>query len=122
MKSIALAILLAAPGYALDIDRMLYAIAQVESGGNHAAIGKAGERSQYQMTAATWRRYTRAPFKHATKNPVLARMVARAHVQYLMKRVGARGGMAYDPMQIALGWNPGDLGYSARVANIYSDK
>jgi hypothetical protein len=51
--------------------RALWAIGQVESGGKHHAVGKHGERSQYQITRQVWREHTRLPWppspRHATQ-------------------------------------------------------
>lgn len=38
---------------------LLSAVAMVESGGNHLAIGRAGERGQFQMTRTAWNEVNR---------------------------------------------------------------
>lgn len=121
MKAV-LYLLLCLPLSALDADRFLYAISQVETGSNPRAIGKAGERSQYQFTAQTWHRYTRAPFSKATSDPLLARLVAQTHLQAILKRFEARGA-TLTPKRAAMAWNPNDSGdYAVRVSNLYYDR
>lgn len=49
---------LASPLALPDLPALLWAIAEVESGNNPAAIGKNGERTRYQIKWSTWNRYT----------------------------------------------------------------
>lgn len=65
----------------LDLDAMLWAIRQVETGDNPRALGRLGERSAYQFRALTWRNYVRAPFRLATTNPHAADLVAARHLR-----------------------------------------
>lgn len=119
MKLLLALLLCSAPAYGVNPDRMLYALAAVETQHNPAAIGAAGERSQWQLTAAVWREYTREPFSKATSSPVLARMVARAHVQRIVQRV--QRSKLPSPYSVARGWNPGGgAEYAQRVSNIYN--
>lgn len=83
MKSLLLifALAFAPAGHAASDSEILSGISGLETNHDPAAIGRAGERSEFQFIFATWREYTSAPFIKATTDPVLARMVARAHLQ-----------------------------------------
>lgn len=83
MKTIllVLALTFAAACHAATDSEIIFAIAGLETNHNPAAIGRAGERSEFQFIFATWREYTSVPFIKATTDPVLAGLVARAHLQ-----------------------------------------
>jgi hypothetical protein len=101
-------------------DRMLAAIAAVETGNQARAIGAMRERSAWQLTEATWKRYTREPFEKATTDPELARIVALAN----LARIGAdlaRQGRPLTAFNIARRWNPhAGVEYAQRVANVFA--
>ncbi|MCM2304073.1 MAG: lytic transglycosylase domain-containing protein [Elusimicrobia bacterium] len=126
------AVLLATPLRAqriggVDIEALLRALAAVESGSDPRAIGRAGERSQWQIRPATWRQYTRAPFAAATTNEVLAQLVARTHLRTLLAVAERRHGAAWRHFtphgraaEVARRWNPrAPAAYAKRVANLY---
>lgn len=103
---------------AVDERAVLQAIAAVETGDRYWLIGRSGERSAWQMTEETWRRYTSAPFVQATTNPLLARIVAATHLRWIMQRLQQRG-RPVTAMNIARRWNPGaPADYAQRVANL----
>jgi hypothetical protein len=113
-----------------DLDRLLSAIAQVETGSNPSAIGKHQERSAYQLTEAAWKETTDLPWAMAL-NPPVAAAVARARL------VSIRNGLLQEHLQpsvynMALAWNGGRsrvilqrweppkvIAYAIRVENAY---
>jgi hypothetical protein len=119
----------------LDENKLLAAIAAVETGTTNLArpsrkVGRAGERSAWQFTAATWRRYTRTPFAAASSDAILAHLVAQLHLRYLRLELESRGHLT-SPYNIALAWNAGprcvftdtasipSRDYARRVDNLY---
>jgi len=115
----------------------LEAIAQVESGQNRKAIGKAGERGMYQVGRAAWEdanfrleseghyHYQWSKWRDATAQD----MIAAAHLRILRQRFKADGYSTPTPEQLALAWNRGYEGakswnfapndYAIRVANLF---
>lgn len=92
-------------------DRLLAAIAQVETGTIDTTrpclrIGKRGERSAWQITSATWKRYETAPFAAASPNAATAELVARLHLRWLEQEL-RRQGLFPTVYFLALGWNGG---------------
>jgi hypothetical protein len=93
----------------------LEAIAQVESGQNRKAIGKAGERGMYQVGKAAWTdanalleseknfHYQWSQWRDATAQD----MIAAAHLRILRARFKADGYSTPTPEQLALAWNRG---------------
>ncbi len=127
--------LCAAEAFSLDEARLLAAIAHVETGTVNLArpvrrVGRAGERSAWQFTPATWRRYTRTEFTQASTDATLAHLVAQLHLRYLRVELETRGQLV-NPYTLALAWNAGLAGvlknragfpardYAERVDNIY---
>lgn len=90
----------------VDIEAMLDAIAQVESGNNPKAIGKLGERSAYQIMGQSWAMHSRVPFAQASLQPALARMVARQHLAW-MAGVIERNEAQVTPAMLAAAWRWG---------------
>ena len=70
----------------MTISTFILAIALVETGNNPAAIGRAGERSEYQFRRATWECYTALPFdeKH-TRDRKFTRTIATRHADSLQR-------------------------------------
>lgn len=109
-----------------DLAAVLDAIAQVE-GNRPAAVGRANERSRWQMREFVWHSYTRAPFRSASRDEILAKAVARAHLQYLERSLVHRR-IAPTPYNLALAWTCGLDGmlnppakkrdYARRVTNL----
>jgi len=115
----------------------LEAIAQVESGQNRKAIGKAGERGMYQVGKAAWNdanalleseknfHYQWSQWRDATAQD----MIAAAHLRILRARFKADGYSTPTPEQLALAWNRGYEGakswnfapndYAIRVSNLF---
>ena len=117
--------------------RLLEAIAQVESGFDRKAIGKAGERGMYQVMPTTWKdaeerlkregyyRYPLSKWRDATAQD----MIAAAHLRTLRERFALAGILTPSAEQLALAWNVGFRGahdrayrpndYAVRVANLF---
>lgn len=97
----------------------LAAIAQVETGWTDLKkpcpkVGRAGERSAWQFTRATWRRHESADFtRYASTQVDLPRRVAYQHLEYLHQQAKARGVEA-TPWRIAYAWNAGPGGWSRK--------
>ena len=73
----------------MNIALFIAAIALVESGNNPAAVGKAGELSEYQITRQVWKAYAPAePFtRENAKRRKVSRYVAFNHASELEKSV-----------------------------------
>jgi hypothetical protein len=115
----------------------LEAVAQVESGMDRKAIGKAGERGMYQLKKAAWddANALLESEKHfhfqwsQWRNPIAQDMIAAAHLRILRQRFKADGYSTPTPEQLALAWNRGyegakswnfsPNGYALRVANLF---
>lgn len=96
---------------AVDDHVLLAAIAEVETGTTRLAwpckkVGKKGERSAWQMTRATWRRYTNEPFERASAEAALPHLIASLHLRYLRLEL-LRHGQAATVRALALAWNGG---------------
>ena len=102
---------------------LLWAIAAVETGHNDAAIGRAGERSQYQIMEVVWRQHE-PHLPHDQCHGQAATDVATQHLHWLTQQVGS------DITSLASSWNQGATGhrrrgpndYAQRVSNLYSSK
>lgn len=94
----------------IDESKLLRAIAEVESGTSGArvyrGVGAAGERSAWQITAAVWRRYTRASFQRASTEVYLPNLIAAAHLRMLRFKVSERF-LPDTVRNLALAWNGG---------------
>lgn len=119
----------------ISVTILLAAIAQVESGGNDAAIGKAGERSRFQMGESVWRQHAKPDEPHvlATSDPALAEHVATEHMVWLYRQLYSAG-VPITAETLASAWHHGATGaikrilhgeppddYAQRVANLYAD-
>ncbi len=115
----------------------LEAIAQVESGQNRKAIGKAGERGMYQVGKAAWDdasarlkaeghyAFPWSKWRDATAQD----MVAASHLRWIRANFHRLGMTDPTPEQLALVWNLGWTaarsqgfranGYAFRVANLF---
>lgn len=121
---------------ALDENKLLSCIAQVETGTTDfdkpcRKIGRQGERSAWQIKAGTWHQYTKAPFTLASTSTYEANLVAAAHLRLL--RIHLEYALNHSsPYLIALAWNAGldrvvknkapDAAhdYAQRVTNLYN--
>jgi hypothetical protein len=115
----------------------LLAVAQVESGCDRKAVGKAGERGMYQVGHAAWSdacarlkaeghyAFPWSKWRDATAQD----MIAAAHLRFLRERFAHIGIPQPTPEQLALAWNRGFDGarrerwrpndYAVRVANLF---
>ena len=105
---------------------MLRAIAQVETGTNDISrpcrkIGKAGERSAWQIKKVVWVKYTHAPFESASTNATLASVVAALHIQSL-REIAEKKRLPVT-FSIACAWNCGPRvgDYATRVSALYGE-
>jgi hypothetical protein len=92
---------------------LLWAIAAAETGHNDAAIGKAGERSQYQIMEVVWRQHE-PHLPHDQCHGQAATDVATQHLHWLTKQVGS------DATSLASSWNQGATGHKRRGPNDYA--
>lgn len=123
---------------AVDEDRLLRCIAQLETGTTQISkpvrkVGRAGERSAWQITPAVWQEYTAAPFARASTDAKLGRVVAAAHLRRLHVDLRRRTGYV-NTFTLALAWNaglsgaingrvpPGARDYAARAVALYEAK
>lgn len=94
----------------------LEALSLIESGGNDAAVGDAGEVSRYQILPKVWRTYTRSA---DYRNPWLSREVARQHLNFLLAKFQREAGRHPHDFDLYVMWNAGinyyrRLGFDAR--------
>lgn len=101
---ILLILLLPIPAFADHYDRILEAIAKVETGLTPDAIGRRGERSRFQIMPTTWARFSRA--NQHTASHYETRRVAR-RILAEIEKVHLRRGLRVDAYGLALGWNAG---------------
>jgi hypothetical protein len=116
---------------------LLESIAQVESGMNRKAIGKAGERGMYQINQDAWKdacdRLESEGHYHFQwsqwRQAIAQDMIAAAHLRILREHFAKVGITSPTPEQIALAWNKGFTGakamrwqpndYAIRVGNLF---
>ena len=103
---------------------LLESMAQVESGQNRKAIGKAGERGMYQVGRDAWKdaeerlkaeghyRFPWSKWRDATAQD----MVAASHLRWIRANFVRVGKPDPTPEQIAIVWN---LGWSGAVARSF---
>lgn len=89
-----------------DDTSFLAAIAIVETGGDNSAVGKAGERSQYQFMRATWDQYARVSHAECAKHPDEIERVANLHLNWIKKTL-AKNRMQVNVENCAAVWNAG---------------
>jgi hypothetical protein len=82
----------------------LEALSLIESGGNDAAVGEAGEVSRYQILPKVWRTYSRS---QNYRNPWLSGEVARHHLRFLMTRFQQETGRNPRDFDLYVMWNAG---------------
>jgi hypothetical protein len=120
--SILLLFLLPLTALADQFDRVLDAIALVETGETPAAVGRRGERSKFQIMPTTWAKFSQTNQRLASPDEV--RIVAR-QVLAEIEAVHLRRGLRVDAYGLALGWNAGararrfskgTIDYAERVA------
>lgn len=96
----------------------LRALAQLESGNNPRAIGRAGERTQYQISRAAWKDGAgllrcRAPKPPIQYNDQAAPSIAKAYLQHLESRL-ATARTPINPATLYAAWNLGYEGFKRR--------
>jgi soluble lytic murein transglycosylase-like protein len=118
-------LMIVAKTHAVDHDRLLRAIAEVETANNPRAVGRAGERTIYQIAPGTWRGVSRVPMARASAaeiDAVARTILADIHLALRERKIPVT------PYEIALRWNagararrftPATRDYAQRVANIY---
>ncbi len=116
---------------------LLESIAQVESGMNRKAVGKAGERGMYQVGRQAWddanERLKREGHHHFQwskwRDATAQDMIAAAHLRTIRDNFKRIGIASPTPEELALVWNVGWSGavsrkfrpneYAERVANLF---
>ena len=92
------------PAFADHYDKILDAIAKVETGLTPEAVGQRGERSRFQIMPATWARFSRAN-QHTASLYETTRVARRVLAE--IEKVHLRRGLRVDAYGLALGWNAG---------------
>ena len=121
-----------APAESVASNRLLAAIAAVETGNRDDAIGPHGEVSRYGIKPANWQLITDQPLSRAS-DPKFAHQVALAWL-WALKYDLERDGVAVSPYTLALAWRFGpssavlrsflpksDKSYGVRVERLYSE-
>ena len=96
-------------------DRILDAIAKVETGVSPDAVGHRGERSRFQIMPSTWIRFSQSEQTAASLDET--RRVAR-QVLAEIEAVRRRRGLRVDIYGLALGWNAGPWARKYTVATL----
>lgn len=115
--------------FVLEVEPMLWAIRQVESGDTPLAHGPHGERSAYQFKPGTWAMHTTVPFLQAGFHPEIDDLVAHKHLALLRRGLAERG-IDPSPEWIAATWHhwidcsvvDARSDAAVRVANLYYDR
>jgi hypothetical protein len=98
------------------------AIAAIESGGDHSAVGEAGERGAWQMSRAAWTQVNRArarrgasthPFAEA-HSPAIAKVYVAEYLGWLTGRFEASQGRLPTAGETYALWNLGFEGFRKR--------
>lgn len=94
--------------FPLNTNALLRALSQIETGDNDKAIGRAGERSRYQIIRDTWNIYcgSRDFFTHS-KDTEVATQIARAHLSRLSVKYHTTCNKPPTPQDIYVMWNAG---------------
>lgn len=81
-----------------------FALGEIESGNNDAAVGASGEVSRYQIMPAVWQQYTRLPVG-AARNPFTARNVAQAVMEARARFYLQKESSNLSPQQFYILWH-----------------
>ncbi len=91
----------------MNINAFLLAIAMVETGGDDTKIGKAGERSQYQISEGVWNERM-APWPFVACSGPFANACAYRHVYELIGQLQTTSSYQHNPVRtLAYSWNRG---------------
>lgn len=115
----------------INYDVLLDGICEVETSGRYWKIGRAGERSQYQIKRVVWERYSNLPFWKASQSvhQPEAKRVALCYIIEISNKLD-RVNIENTVWNIAVRWNGGisrsrftsfHRGYANRVNNLYTD-
>jgi hypothetical protein len=135
MKNLFIFILLNVSAQAQIIhETMLEAIKAIEAVPSVSFVGKAGERSEWQITSAVWRELSAFPFASASRSEPIYRAetqrVARKHLQWVLTALKGLG-LPETPYSVGLVWNAGygtiarrslksrHVSYAQRCENFY---
>lgn len=105
-------------------DRLLDAIAQIESSGRANAIGDGGKaRGMFQLHRAAWEdarmaQPSLAVYESGSLNPVQARLAARTYLEILAARLQRATGNTPTAGQIYASFNLGFAGFKKRGFNL----
>lgn len=88
-----------------NMEAFLLALAMVESGNNPNAVGKAGERTEYQITRQVWKQHSKLDFKRTKDHPFAARCVAINHIRHINGQLPKE--LRNQIFWIAVVWNGG---------------
>ena len=123
--------------FELDLDRAMRAIVEVENTPRYI-IGKAGERSEFQLTETVWKFYSKKPFWWASRDRPECKAetvrVVCAHLKWIWAKVASK-----HPTRLSLysvfsvykaGWGrfnsnslrSQDVDYALRAMNLYNAK
>jgi hypothetical protein len=89
---------------------LLLALAQIETGNNPRAIGRAGERSEYQITPAVWRGAAQRLRREAsTSNPSVSpgTLIAAYHLGVIQQSLSMHFRRKPTSQEIYQAWNAG---------------
>lgn len=106
MKLILVFLLLCTRCLAFNDAAFLTAIAIVETNCDNSAVGKAGERSQYQFMRATWDQYARVSHAECAQHPDEIERVANLHLNWIKKTL-TKNRMQVNVENCAAVWNAG---------------
>lgn len=119
MKLIPLILLLTTNLSALDIDRLVDSIGQIESGMNHQAVGDGGAaRGAWQLHKAAWAdsgKRLGLKFNWAyAHDATIGRKYAKAYVEIVVESLKKRLGRDPVPQEVYAAWRLGIGGFFSR--------
>lgn len=94
----------------MNFEILLAAIAIVESNNNDNAVGKAGERSRYQIMEYTWYKHSTMQFETFACHDPIAKLVAENELRDIVMSLH-RARVDIDILSISACWNAGVTGY-----------
>jgi hypothetical protein len=94
-------------GYKAEVDTILGAIKQIESGGNYNAKARDEGSGAYQFMPETWSKWTKEYTTETQGKPKLMKMTPENQDAVARWKVEKLVGEGYEPKQIAAIWNSG---------------